>query len=147
MVGSSFGIQAQVRFIVSPLIEGIFTTDRAFQFSVVNAQTQGVAQGYINIDITKLGGEPARVGAGVLGAIELYKLGQTAYYAAKGMIEFNKDLKQRNKVDQVFNDLQFALTNKLVNKEFINPESLGLIGNFLLQGETKGMSPELMENA
>jgi len=57
-IANVFAVQAQVRFIVQPLFEGVFSQDRVFQFSVINNQTQGNAQGFISIALTKLNGEP-----------------------------------------------------------------------------------------
>jgi hypothetical protein len=58
LIANVFAVQAQVRFIVQPLFEGVFSQDRVFQFSVINNQTQGNAQGFINVALTKLNGEP-----------------------------------------------------------------------------------------
>ena len=57
-IANIFAMQAQVRFIVQPLFEGVFSQDRVFQFSDINNQTQGNAQGFISIALTKLNGEP-----------------------------------------------------------------------------------------
>ena len=56
LIANVFAVQAQVRFIVQPIFEGVFSQDRVFQFSVINYQTQGVAQGFISIAL------PARTG-------------------------------------------------------------------------------------
>jgi len=46
LIANVFAVQAQVRFIVQPLFEGVFSQDRVFQFSVINNQTQGNTQGF-----------------------------------------------------------------------------------------------------
>jgi len=50
-------------------------------------------------------------------------------------------------IEQVFRDIQFALTNNLIEKQFINVKSIGQIADFILQGGGKGMSFELFINA
>jgi hypothetical protein len=57
LLANFFAIKAQVRFIVQPLFEGVFSQDRVFQFSVINTQAQGNAQGFISIVLSKLNGE------------------------------------------------------------------------------------------
>ncbi len=50
-------IQGQVKFNVTPRIEGIFVIDRVFQFSLINLNPTEIAEGYINIKVQVIGGE------------------------------------------------------------------------------------------
>jgi hypothetical protein len=51
-------LHGQARFNVVPLIEGTFSIDRIFQFSLVNLNPSKNTEGYVRIKIQELGGQP-----------------------------------------------------------------------------------------
>ena len=51
-------IHGQVKFNVASSIDGVFTIDRIFQFSLVNLNPKESVEGYVSIKIRELGGQP-----------------------------------------------------------------------------------------
>ena len=80
-------------------------------------------------------------------AFSIYGRRAGAKHGFQGYQDAVKDRKQTKIIEQVFRDIQFALTNNLIEKQFINVKSIGQIADFILQGGGKGMSFELFINA